>query len=498
MYIAGHLRLVRLLAEGGMGTVWVAEHAGLKAHVAVKFLSVSGGNTLAESRFAQEAATAARIKSPHVVQTFDHGIGPDGVPFLVMELLEGETLGARLKRRQRLTLLETGAILVQTSRALTSAHAADFVHRDIKPDNLFLTDSAGELFLKVLDFGIAKDRGEGASGMTQTGVAMGTPFYMSPEQLVSAKSVGMSSDLWALAVTAYRCLTGTLPFQGETYGALAIAIGAGKFTPPTRLRADLPETLDAWFTRALDLDQNQRFPSAKALGESFVLAAGLSVADVSVVLSGFGPEVEAPPSDASRLGVFGRSLTHTAHPEVGARSSPSLGGTASNVRDQAPRAPTRWRPSRALLGLAVAALVASLATGLLLNGDVWRSTPPAPRQLGEVEQFLEPPAEPAAQSTAAQQVPLLPAAESANGGSSSLPSSVPEGPPAVLAVEEPKAKAASVVDESSSAPERARRLREIVGSTRKSSAPAKNNSTKTSPDAVQSPAGTGKGKNRGF
>jgi serine/threonine-protein kinase len=293
--LAPNLRLVRQLASGGMGSVWIAEHASLRTEVAVKFLAGVAADHPIATRFEHEAPTTARIKSPHVVQILDHGVAADGVAYIVMELLAGETLGTRLSRVGTLSLLETAAIVVQVCRCLTTAHAAQVVHRDIKPDNLFLIDSAGDLFVKILDFGIAKDGGQGALHMTLSGATMGTPHYMSPEQIVNARAVTPAADLWAVAVVAYLCLTGSFPFRAETYGGLAIAIAKGHFPPISEKRAELAE-LDPWFERALTLDAAQRFPSARELADRFVAAAGVSLSDVAAVPSGIS---SAAPGDGA-------------------------------------------------------------------------------------------------------------------------------------------------------------------------------------------------------
>src|SRR5439155_14430303 len=194
----------------------------------------------------------------------------DDIPYIVMELLDGESLGSRLLRLGRLELDETAAIVFQTSQALACAHAVGFIHRDIKPDNIFLTESNGQLLVKVLDFGIAKRRQE--HGLTRSGATLGTPRYMSPEQLASAKHVTPRADLWSLAAVAYRALLGRPPFEGR-FLALGAAIAGGKFALPSEIRSDLPLALDAWFCQALHVRDVDRFSSAEQLAETFARAA---------------------------------------------------------------------------------------------------------------------------------------------------------------------------------------------------------------------------------
>jgi serine/threonine-protein kinase len=299
--IGPNLRLRKLLAVGGMGSVWEADHLRLKTRVAVKFIAdVLLSEANAQRRFALEAEAAAQIRSPHVVQMLDHGSTDQGVPYIVMELLEGESLGACLQRRGRLELDETAVIVHQTSKALRRAHELGFVHRDIKPDNLFLTDSNGELFVKILDFGIAKRQGEPMS-MTRSGAALGTPRYMSPEQLANAKHVTPAADLWSLAAVAYRALMGKAPFDGETVAAIWAAIGRTTFPLPSRIRVDLPASLDIWFRRALNVDVVNRISSAREFSETFARAAqlhpGIAVQARLPVRDG-PPANDGVPSDA--------------------------------------------------------------------------------------------------------------------------------------------------------------------------------------------------------
>jgi len=286
-----------------MGSVWVAEHQTLRMQVAVKFMA----EKLTEDReyverFAREAMSSAQIKSPHVVQVFDHGVA-DGTPYIVMELLEGEDLRTRLARTGPLPLREAALIIVQLARALSKAHAAGIVHRDIKPDNIFLLEHDGEIFVKILDFGVAKHAAQDTEfGMTGTGAMVGTPHYMSPEQILSARRVDHRADLWSLGIVMYRALTGSVPFQGETLGAVCVAIERAQFLPPSQRRADISLSLDSWFARALTRDPDYRFQTAKEMAEAFVSAAddGAHTAAAfrrpQVSLSGAQPSFPSPPS----------------------------------------------------------------------------------------------------------------------------------------------------------------------------------------------------------
>ncbi|WP_437961194.1 protein kinase [Sorangium sp. So ce119] len=261
------LRLVRILRRGGMGSIWVADRLPLKAQVAVKFMSPELADDAGYvERFRREAVAAAQITSPHVAQVLDHGLTADGMPYIAMELLRGEDLRARIRRLGRLPLGEVARIVAQTAKALGQAHRLGIVHRDIKPDNLFLTEVDGETFVKVLDFGIARRARD--MRVTSTGNVVGTPLYMSPEQLTCSKDLDFRADLWALGVVAYHAITGQVPFFAETIVGLTLTVHAGKFTPPSALRPESPPALDDWMRRALQLDPNARFGSAREMAEA--------------------------------------------------------------------------------------------------------------------------------------------------------------------------------------------------------------------------------------
>lgn len=275
--VSANVRLVRLLGRGGMGSVWVAEHLSLKTLVAVKFMAENFAESPgAAARFEREAVASSQIKSPHVVQVFDHGIDAQGVPYIVMELLEGEDLGKRLATVGRLSPIQTAQIVGQVCKALSKAHAAQIVHRDIKADNIFLVNSDDEVFVKVLDFGIAKRHDDAPSShLTSTGAVVGTPHTMSPEQILSSKHVDFRSDLWSVGVVAYQCITGEMPFNGDTFGAIAIAIDRATFPAASSYVPGLPPTLDAWFARALARDAQARFASAREMADELFKAVGV-------------------------------------------------------------------------------------------------------------------------------------------------------------------------------------------------------------------------------
>jgi len=273
--VSKHVKLVRMLGRGGMGSVWAADHLALKSEVAVKFMSAMYAEDPAMlTRFEREATSAAQIKSPHIVNIHDHGVTGDGIPYMVMELLEGEDLSVRIKRQGPLPLDEVAEVIAQTCKALGKAHKLGIVHRDIKPSNIFLLDTeGGDIFVKVLDFGVAKPGSE--SDVTNTGLIVGTIVYASPEQLLNAKKVDHRADLWSVGVVAYRALTGKLPFSDDDgIGSLCLAMQQGMFTRPSALVPDLPLEVDRWFEKAFKRDPDERFGSAVEMARELFQACG--------------------------------------------------------------------------------------------------------------------------------------------------------------------------------------------------------------------------------
>lgn len=275
--ILGRYRLESILGKGGMGSVWRAEHLQLRAPVAVKLLDASiSNNQQMLARFMREAQSAAALRSPHVVQIFDHGV-EDGTAFIAMELLQGESLAERIARSKQVPAEEAIRFLSQVLRAIGKAHEAGIVHRDLKPDNIFICADEPE-FAKVLDFGVAKvTSGElsGAAGTrTQTGMMIGTPYYMSPEQ-TQAKEVDARADLWAIAVIAYECLVGRRPFVGDSFGELVLAICTAPVPVPSQ-NATVPAGFDEWFVKGTQRDRARRFGSAREMADELVKLDGLA------------------------------------------------------------------------------------------------------------------------------------------------------------------------------------------------------------------------------
>ncbi|HKO51206.1 MAG TPA: serine/threonine-protein kinase [Polyangiaceae bacterium] len=266
--ILGRYRLGSLLGRGGMGSVWRAEHLQLRSPVAIKLLDAAISNEQMLARFMREAQSAALLRSPHVVQVLDFGV-EDGTAFIAMELLQGESLGERIRRLPRLPAEEVIRLLTQVLRAIGKAHDAGIIHRDLKPDNIFICAEEPEI-AKVLDFGVAKVTAGELSGTagTQPGTMIGTPYYMSPEQM-KATGVDARTDLWSIALIAYECLVGSRPFAGEELGELVIAICTGPVPLPS-LNASVPPGFDEWFVKGTQRDRELRFGSAREMADALI------------------------------------------------------------------------------------------------------------------------------------------------------------------------------------------------------------------------------------
>jgi serine/threonine-protein kinase len=346
-----------------MGTVWVADHATLRTQVVVKFMAPElAKNHEAVSRFAREAAAASQVKSPHVVQMLDHGTTEEGLPYIVMEHLEGHDLGAHLEAHGKMRPRDVAEIVGQLARALSRAHERGIVHRDIKPSNVFLCDAGdGQLFVKLLDFGIAKGvEGSLVDSRTRTGTMVGSPHYMSPEQVVGSKDVDARSDLWSVGVVAYEALTGQKPFDAETVGGLALKIHHEPLPKPTDLAHELPATVDAWFARACARDVAQRFATAKELADALSLAIGGNAPAVSLMPA----PVSGPRTD--EIG-FAKTSVDTGS---GAAAEPLARVSSGTSAGVAAAVPVRERTS--LLPIAVALLAAVLLGGgavMALRGE---------------------------------------------------------------------------------------------------------------------------------
>jgi serine/threonine-protein kinase len=276
--IAGKYRVERVIGSGGMGMVVAAWHTQLDQLVAVKLLhSETAGSGDATERFRREARAAARIRSEHVARVIDIGIWTGGIPYIVMEYLEGNDVAAELAARGPLPAEECLDWMMQAIEALAEAHAAGIVHRDLKPGNLFLAVRAdGTRLIKVLDFGISKQAAAaGEAALTRTSSLIGSPLYMSPEQMRSARTVDARADIWSIGAIMFELLTGRAPFGGETVIEACTAILNDELPSLLALRPDLPPFVESVVRRCLEKNRDNRYPS---VGELAADLAGLAPA----------------------------------------------------------------------------------------------------------------------------------------------------------------------------------------------------------------------------
>jgi serine/threonine-protein kinase len=269
----GRYSVERVLGEGGMGVVVAGRHPELDQAVAIKFMwpEFAADEALAK-RFLHEGKVAAKVHSPHLVRVFDVGRIESGVPYLVMEMLKGRDLDTELAARGPLPIADALDWFLQALVGLAEIHAAGIVHRDLKPANLFLCETPSGPVVKLLDFGISKDMKATGEGLTATDTMLGTPQYMSPEQVKSSKHVDLRSDIWTLGVILYELFTGKLPFRGSSdsdgFGEVFGLILFKEPPPPSELRPGLPLELEATILRCLRKNPAERFQSVSALANA--------------------------------------------------------------------------------------------------------------------------------------------------------------------------------------------------------------------------------------
>ncbi|MFO8074161.1 MAG: protein kinase [Polyangia bacterium] len=265
--IDGRYRLVRLIGDGGMGSVHEASHARIDRKVAIKLLHPDFvANQEALERFSREARAASSIGHPNIVEIYDLGREPDGTAFMVMELLDGEDLGSTLARQGALSPARAVAVALQVLSALHEVHRHEIVHRDMKPENVFLsTDAAGRESVKLLDFGVAKiQQGMDSENLThtRTGTVLGTPYYMSPEIARGGRRFDHRVDLWAVGVMLYEMVSGQRPFEGEGYNEILASILMEDARPLREVAPSVPPRLTEIVDRALRKDPDERYSSA--------------------------------------------------------------------------------------------------------------------------------------------------------------------------------------------------------------------------------------------
>lgn len=420
------------IASGAMGRVWSATHAALGHGVAIKLLHPGGAvSPDACARFEREARLAARLGETcrHVARVLDYGHLEDGTPFLVMELLRGEELAARLRREGRLPLDVCARIVRQLCRALSAAHAAGVVHRDVKPSNVFLCegDSDGGPLVKLMDFGVAKAARESARDeATRVGTVIGTPSYMSPEQVLASPVIDARADLWGVVATVYRMAVGQTPFGQGGFGELGVRILSASPVRPSAVDPSSPRAFDAFIDKGLAKDPEARFQSAEALADALALVAGVAFDDADPM------PLRRALKEAPTLSPCTESVGAI---KVGVPTPGPRGGGDSGVRRRRPTALRRGLGAGRVLGLVLVASLLSLGvTGPLLHvGRVsW--------QAGSRGQPL------------ASMPPLLVAASSSEP--SSTPSALSNAPSAPSPADAPSVGARATASASAIAPRR--------------------------------------------
>jgi eukaryotic-like serine/threonine-protein kinase len=356
--IAGKYRVERVLGVGGMGVVVAAHHVQLDERVALKFLlPVALGSAEASARFIREARATVKIKNEHVARVSDVGQLENGAPYIVMEYLEGEDLSSSLAKNGAMPVEQAADFVLQACEAIAEAHALGIVHRDLKPANLFcVRRSDGELFVKVLDFGISKIKTPGVADleMTRTTSLLGSPLYMSPEQMWSSKGVDTRTDIWSLGIILFELVAGRPPFVAEAVTELAVKVTNEPAPSLRALRPDVDPGLEQVIAKCLEKDRAQRF---QTLGE------------LAVALRDFAPQHSRRSVDRV-LGILrGAALSGVPAPssEVLASTGPEPPKAATTLR----RTATSWERAAAgarsagkrLKVIAAAALVGVLVTG---------------------------------------------------------------------------------------------------------------------------------------
>lgn len=309
--LGGKYRLEKMIAKGGMGSVWLGVHLALGVNVAIKFMDPVLAETASYASFEREARAAAQLRNEHIVRIYDHGIDKEGLPYLVMEYLGGESLGARIDEKGAFSAPDVAAIVDQVARALTEAHSHGIIHHDIKPENIILLDDPERecgFSVKLIDFGLADPASTQA--ITPSGGIAGTPHYMSPEYLRGSVRPDPHLDMWALAVTAYVAVTGQAPFEGGSVNEIYRRV-TGDPPIPSVVNPDVPPSFDAWFARACAREPSVRFQSAAEMAAALTAAcrgaSGVTRSAVSVARSANFAPTEPESESASSMRVRGSS-----------------------------------------------------------------------------------------------------------------------------------------------------------------------------------------------
>lgn len=339
-------RLDALIGEGGMASVWRAWDLTLQRPVAVKLLFARESHTeeVLVDRFLREARIAASVQHRNVINIVDFGTTVEGQPFMVMELLEGETLAARLRRQKPLPVADVVQIGHLTLRGLGAVHSAGIIHRDLKPENVYLKNEGGVVYPKILDFGISRSidppHGPKSALTTREGVIVGTPEYMSPEQARGVKQIDYRTDIYSMGVLLYESLTGKLPFTSENVGDLIIKIVTGSTTPVHELVPSVPRAVSDVVARAMSRLPGDRFLDAAEMQEALLAASRTALSTTLPTLSNLPPDSGPGPSKSFSLPNWnvrtgGKSLPRTQAMRMLGVAPPA----AANVQTMPPAAP---------------------------------------------------------------------------------------------------------------------------------------------------------------
>jgi eukaryotic-like serine/threonine-protein kinase len=401
--LGGKYRIVRRIGVGGMGSVYEAKHAGLGTPVAIKVLlpQLAKVPTVAD-RFRREAQVSATLKSPHVIQVTDVDQLPDGRPYLVMELLEGESLQEHLEKSTSLSREESVDIGLQILLGLECAHALGVVHRDLKPGNVFLDVRGAGRVAKLLDFGVAKVKATPEfQALTRPGMVMGTPEYMAPEQAFSADQADARSDIYSVGVMLYEMLSGALPAEGSLPIAVAHQVMTNQVRPLRELCSGLPEGLLTLVHRAMQAERGARFESALEMRRALSAFAGeLSIAGRAAASIALGPR--SAPATSGPAGTEKVQAMSPVSPAAGA-VAPAAGGALAPAHvaagtaemSQFRRSPTR--PEAPLVALdAPRGALGPAAAAAPLGGRPISRTAEMPEVRGRVAPTLPTPDRPPA------------------------------------------------------------------------------------------------------
>ncbi len=377
--LAEKYRVLNVLGAGGMGVVVAAEHIELQEKVAIKFLlDEASENSELSERFLREARAAVRIRSEHVVRVIDVGKLPSGAPYMVMEYLEGEDLSETVERGP-LPIADAVDYVIQACEAMSVAHGEGIVHRDLKPANLFLSKRPdGSPIVKVLDFGISKlTTTQESLSLTHTQATMGSPLYMSPEQMRSSKNVSRSADIWSLGVILYELLAGDVPFSGQTYPEVLVKVMGDEPRPLRALRGEVPLGLELLVQQCLSKAPESRPQSAAALAVALSAFASHRTAGLQNRLRRSLSEPALAPVALEGTRVEAGGAAPLGSGESAAGAGPGASGSAANGaslatntawEEEAAGLPAR-RPGRLWMGAGLFAVAAAMAVVMTLRGS---------------------------------------------------------------------------------------------------------------------------------